>query len=97
MGELWLFVALADGAQLDDNLRKKIAGALRRDLSPRHVPDQIAAVPSIPHNRTGKKLEIPVKKILKGQPLTDVASKDALADPHSLDAFVDIAGERGTR
>lgn len=97
MGELWLFVALADGAQLDDNLRKKIAGALRRDLSPRHVPDQIAAVPSIPHNRTGKKLEIPVKKILKGQPLTEVASKDALADPHSLDAFVDIAAERGTR
>lgn len=93
MGRLWLFVVPADGVTLDDELRTSIAARLRADLSPRHVPDQIAAVPAIPHNRTGKKLEVPVKKILKGQAVDDVASKDALADPTSLDAFVAYARE----
>lgn len=97
MGELWLFVVPAEGVQLDDDLRGRISSALRRDLSPRHVPDQIAAVPAIPHNRTGKKLEVPVKKILKGQPADEVASRDALADPASLDAFVAIHTERAAR
>ena len=60
--------------------------ALRTELSPRHIPDTIAAVPAIPRNRTGKKLELPVKKILLGAPLDDVASRDVLADPTSLDA-----------
>ncbi|WP_153505580.1 acetoacetate--CoA ligase [Cumulibacter manganitolerans] len=90
MGTLWLFVVPAEGVELDDALRARIADRLRTDLSPRHVPDRIEAVPAIPHNRTGKKLEVPVKKILKGRPVDEVASKDALADPTSLDAFVTI-------
>jgi acetoacetyl-CoA synthetase len=87
-GELLLFVVLADGAELDDALRGRIAGALRRDLSPRHVPDAIEAVPSIPRTLTGKKLEAPVKRVLLGTPPEQVTSRDALLDPTALDAFV---------
>jgi len=93
-GELVLFVALADGAQLDDALRARIAGTLRSELSPRHVPDTIAAVPAIPRTLTGKKLETPVKRILRGDPAERVASRDALADPSAIDAFVALARER---
>ena len=80
--------------QLDDALRRRISTALRTDLSPRHVPDQITAVPVVPHNRTGKKLELPVKKILLGAAPDDVASRDVLADPTSLDVFVTLRGAR---
>jgi acetoacetyl-CoA synthetase len=91
-GELVLFVQLADGEQLDDELRARLAAALRSALSPRHVPDQIAAVPTIPRTLTGKKLELPVKRILQGHRAEDVASRDALADPRAIDAFVEYAG-----
>ena len=80
-GELILFVVLADGRELDDELRTRIAGALRGALSPRHVPDAIEAVPAIPRTLTGKKLELPVKRILLGARPSEVASRDALADP----------------
>ncbi|WP_067476339.1 acetoacetate--CoA ligase [Actinomadura hibisca] len=85
--ELLLFVALRPGHILDDALRRKLTGALRAALSPRHVPDTVAAVPSIPRNRTGKKLEVPVKQILLGARPEDVIGSDVLADPASLDAF----------
>ena len=79
---------------LDDELRSRIAGELRGTLSPRHVPDTVAAVPAIPKTLTMKKLELPVKRILLGDPPEKVASRDALADPHALDAFVAFASER---
>jgi acetoacetyl-CoA synthetase len=94
-GELLLYVQLSEGAELDDALRRTIAGALRSALSPRHVPDGIAVVPLVPRNRTGKKLELPAKRILLGAALDDVASRDVLADPTSLDAFVELARARG--
>jgi acetoacetyl-CoA synthetase len=93
-GELALFVVLADDGELDDALRRRIAGALRSELSPRHVPDTIAAVPAIPRTLTGKKLETPVKRILRGEPADRVASRDALADPAAIDAFVALARDR---
>ena len=62
-----LFVVLADGLTLDDDLRAGIARALRSQLSPRHVPDTIRAVPAIPRTLTGKKLEVPVKRLLRGE------------------------------
>ena len=93
-GELALFVVLADGGELDEALRTRIAGTLRSELSPRHVPDTIAAVPAIPRTLTGKKLETPVKRILRGEPADRVASRDALADPSAIDAFVALARER---
>jgi acetoacetyl-CoA synthetase len=90
-GQLILFVVLADGVELDDDLRARIAGALRKDLSPRHVPDLIQAVPAIPRTLTGKKLEAPVKRILRGDPVEQVASRDSLLDPAALDTFATIA------
>ena len=83
-GRLVLFVVVAPGTSLDDDLRSRLAGALRAQLSPRHVPDEVHAVPSVPRTLSGKKLEVPVKRILQGLPAEDVASKDALADPGSL-------------
>jgi acetoacetyl-CoA synthetase len=93
-GELILFVTTAEGTDLDDELRSKLASALRAALSPRHVPDTIEAVPSIPRTLTQKKLELPVKRILRGEPLEKVASRDALLDPGALDAFVAYAAGR---
>jgi acetoacetyl-CoA synthetase len=90
-GELLLYVQLHPGADLDDALRRRISTALRTELSPRHIPDGIAAVPVVPRNRTGKKLELPAKKILLGAQLDEVASRDVLADPTSLDPFVALA------
>jgi acetoacetyl-CoA synthetase len=93
-GELLLFVVPADGAELDDGLRDRIGGALRSELSPRHVPDEIVSVPAIPRTLTGKKLEAPVKRILRGESSERVASRDSLLDPAALDAFVALAAER---
>jgi acetoacetyl-CoA synthetase len=89
--ELVLFVV----ASLDDELRARIVSALRSQLSPRHVPDTITAVPSIPRTLTGKKLEAPVKRILRGEPADAVASRGALTDPDAMAAFVEFARERG--
>jgi acetoacetyl-CoA synthetase len=90
-GELVLFVVLANDAVLDDDLRSAIAVALRSQLSPRHVPDMIRAVPAIPRTLTGKKLEAPVKRILRGEPVDAVASRDSLVDPAALDTFAAFA------
>jgi acetoacetyl-CoA synthetase len=92
-GELSLFVVLADGAELDDGLRERICGVLRSELSPRHVPDVIRAVPAIPRTLTGKKLETPVKRLLRGAAPEEVASRDSLLDPTALDLFAAIALE----
>jgi len=88
---LLLFVALRDGAELSDELRARILAELRSSLSPRHVPDEILAVPAIPRTLSGKKLEVPVKRILAGTPADVAASRGSLADPTSLDAFVELA------
>jgi acetoacetyl-CoA synthetase len=93
-GELVLFVQLREGVELDEDLRARLAGALRGALSPRHVPDTMHAVPAIPRTLTGKKLELPVKRILLGAPAEQVASRDALANPGSIDAFVEYASAR---
>jgi len=92
-GELLLFVVPADGVAVDDALRARIAGRLRAELSPRHVPDRILAVPAIPRTLTGKKLESPVKRILRGEAPEQVASRGSLAQPDALDAFVALATE----
>jgi acetoacetyl-CoA synthetase len=93
-GELVLFVQLHEGVALDDELRSRLGSALRGALSPRHVPDTIESVPAIPRTLTGKKLELPVKRILRGAPSSQVASRDALADPAAIDAFVAYAEGR---
>ncbi|MER7275485.1 acetoacetate--CoA ligase [Dactylosporangium sp. NPDC000244] len=87
-GELLLFVVLADGVTLDDALRARIARELRTALSPRHVPDEVFQVGAVPRTLSGKKLEVPVKRILTGTPVDRAAAKGALANPESLQYFV---------
>lgn len=93
-GELLLFVVLAEGLELDDELRKKICRELRTALSPRHVPDEIHQVRAVPRTLSAKKLEVPVKKILTGTPVDRAAAKGALANPDSLTAFAAFAQRR---
>jgi acetoacetyl-CoA synthetase len=93
IGKLWLFVVLAPGVELTPELERRLKDAVRRDLSPRHVPDTIRAVRAIPRTLNGKKLEVPVKRILLGTDPEKAASRDTLADPSALDAFVALARE----
>jgi acetoacetyl-CoA synthetase len=82
-----LFVVLADGVELDGELKARINGAIRAALSQRHVPDEIVAVPAVPRTLTGKKMEVPVKRLLQGRPLAEVAAAGATADPEALEWF----------
>jgi acetoacetyl-CoA synthetase len=86
-GRLVLYVVLAEGRALDDDLIGQLRGALRSELSPRHVPDEIHQVPGIPRTLSGKKLEVPVRKILLGTPVAEAADPDALANPEVLGLF----------
>ena len=92
---LLLFVVLKDGAVLDDRLKRRINHALRTELSPRHVPDEMWAVPQIPATLNGKKLEVPVKRILTGTAIDQAVSQGAVANPDALRFFVDLAQRRG--
>ncbi len=86
-GRLILYVTVADGCALDDGLTDRIRSQLRAALSPRHVPDEIHQVPGIPRTLSGKKLEVPVRKMLQGTPLAEAADPDALANPEVLPFF----------
>ena len=88
---LLLFVVPAEGHELTDAVRATIRSELRSALSPRHVPDEIIAVSAVPRTLSGKKLEVPVKRILSGDAPDEVASRGSLADPAALDAFVALA------
>ena len=90
-GQLLLFIVLREGSGLDEELRTRINARLRAQLSPRHVPDAIHAIPDVPKTLNGKKLEVPVKRILSGIPLETAASTAAMANPQSLDFFVEFA------
>ncbi len=96
-GELILLVACLPGVALDDDLRARIRTALRAELSPRHVPDVIDAVGQIPRTLSGKKLEVPIKRMLLGMPAERAASRDSLADPAALDAVIAWIGGRRQR
>lgn len=92
-GELVLFIAPASG-EVDDDRRRELAGVLRQRLSPRHVPDEVHGVTDVPRTLSGKKLEVPVKRLLQGEDLDDVASEGALANPECLDEYVALAAAR---
>ncbi len=95
-GGYWmpLFVVLAEGRELDDAMTNQIRAAIRTGLSTRHVPDEIIAVPAIPRTLTGKKMEVPVKRLLLGQAMTDVAARGSMADPEALAFFARFARDR---
>jgi acetoacetyl-CoA synthetase len=96
IGKLWLFVVLREGVTLDQALRRRIKDQLRAELSPRHVPDEIRAVLAVPRTLNGKKLEVPIKRILLGADPDEVASRDTLANPLALDALVAIVRGEGS-
>jgi acetoacetyl-CoA synthetase len=95
-GSYWmpLFVAVREGATMDDAVRARIVTAIRSALSPRHVPDEIFQVPAIPRTLSGKKMELPVKRLLMGHPLDTVAAPGTTADPSALEAFAALGRAR---
>ena len=86
-----LFVTLRPGVVLDDALTGRLNHAIKTAVSPRFVPNAVFQVADIPRTLSGKKQELPIKKLLLGQPLEKVVNKDAMANPGSLDWFVDFA------
>jgi len=90
-GYMPLFVVLRDGVVLDDELVARIGNRIREDCSPRHVPDEVRQVPAIPRTLSGKVLEVPVKRILSGEPTDRALSRDSLADPEALRPFEELA------
>ena len=90
-GWMPLFVVLRDGAEVDGELPREIARRVRERCSPRHVPDEVFQIDEVPRTLSGKVLEVPVKKILMGTPVEKAASRDSLANPRSLDYFVEMA------
>jgi acetoacetyl-CoA synthetase len=90
-GRLLLFVVLRPGCEADDELRLRLRDAVRRELSPRHVPDEIHVIHEVPRTLSGKKLEVPVKRILAGVPLEKAVSEGALANPDAIRAVVTLA------
>jgi acetoacetyl-CoA synthetase len=95
-GGYWMpmFVVLEEGVVLDDDLKAKILGMIRAATSPRHVPDEVHQVTAIPRTLTGKKLEVPVKRILMGADPEKVLNRNAVADPGALDTLVSVAQAR---
>ncbi|MCE3271301.1 MAG: putative acetoacetate--CoA ligase (Acetoacetyl-CoA synthetase) [Ramlibacter sp.] len=91
-----LFVVLRPGIPLDDAMKARLAGAIRTALSPRFVPDEIVQVPEIPRTLSGKKQELPIKKLLLGQPLEKVVNRDAMANPQCLEWYVEFARKRAS-
>ena len=86
-----LFVKLKKDIRLDAGIEARIRDHLRREYTPRHVPDKIIQVPAIPMTLTGKKMEVPVRRICQGVPLDKAANRAAMANPESLDFFVNYA------
>lgn len=91
-GKLLLFVALREGVSLDRELTDRIRQKLRNELSPRHVPDEIIAAPGIPRTLNGKKLEVPVRRILLGTPVEKAVNPDAMSNPEVMEFFATYAG-----
>src|SRR5579884_2310485 len=92
-----LFVVLREGVVLDDALKTKIKQSLRERISPHHVPDEVVAIKEVPRTLSGKKMEVPVKKLFLGLPIEKAVSVDAMANPQSIQFFIDFAEQAGFR
>jgi acetoacetyl-CoA synthetase len=91
---LGLFVVPAPGHAVDEALRQKIVDTLRTRLTPRHVPDEIVEAPAVPHTLSGKRLEVPIKRLLAGRPLDGAADVAAVDDPEALRWYARFAAAR---
>ena len=98
-GGYWmpLFVVLREGARLTDHLADRIRAAIRETASPRHVPDEIIPIAAVPRTRTGKKLEVPIKRLMQGAAIADVVDPQTVVDPDSLKPYAAIAAARNAR
>jgi acetoacetyl-CoA synthetase len=92
-----LFVVLRAGYALDDDLRQRIRHKLRQDVSPRHVPDDIIQIEEVPYTLSGKKMEVPIRKILLGMDLAAAANPGAMRNPAAMTFFQTFAAELGNR
>jgi acetoacetyl-CoA synthetase len=90
-----LFVQLAPGEELTDELRGQLKAAIRSQASPRHVPDEIIAVPGVPHTRTGKRLEVPLKRLFQGVDPGKAVNVGAVDDASLVDHYIALARKRG--
>jgi acetoacetyl-CoA synthetase len=89
-----LFVVLRENVALDDALKARIKSALRTNVSPHHVPDEILVIAEVPKTLSGKKLEVPVKKLLLGMPIEKAVSAGAMSNPQSIQYFIELASKR---
>jgi acetoacetyl-CoA synthetase len=89
-----LFVKLREGRVLDATLIERVRTQMRTDYSPRHIPDKIYEVPSIPYTLTGKKMEVPVRRILMGMAPDKAANRSAMANARALDFFIEYAAQQ---
>src|SRR5438270_5740029 len=89
-----LFVVLRENVELDDALKARIKDKLRSNISPHHVPDEVIAISEVPRTLSGKKTEVPVKKLFMGIPVEKAISMDALSNPQSIQFFIDFATRR---
>ncbi len=89
-----LFVVLKEGVVLDDALKAKLRAQIRSRISPHHVPDEIIAIPEVPRTLNGKKLEVPVKKLLMGVPVEKAINLDAMSNPQAITSFLEFARAR---
>lgn len=92
-----LFVVLSPGAELSDELRNRIRRAIREQVSPRHVPDDIVPVEAVPATVTGKRLEVPIKRLIQGVPPDKAVNRATVANPDVLDWYVDFAARVRSR
>jgi acetoacetyl-CoA synthetase len=86
-----LFVVVGHGTELTPDLERRLRGALREAPSPPHVPNEVVAAPAVPRTLTGKKLEVPVRRLLLGHAVEKVVSRDSLANPAGLDWYDEFA------
>lgn len=86
-----LFVVLREGLTITEEIKHKINQKIREEVSPRHIPDEIFQIKEVPRTLTGKKMEIPVRKILLGSPVSDAASTDAMSNPKTIHYFEELA------
>jgi acetoacetyl-CoA synthetase len=91
---LLLFLVLPDGQRLDAELAGRVKDAIRTQISPRHIPDEVLRAPALPHTFNGKKLEVPIKRILSGLPVAQAVSIDAIDNPEALGFFVGLREHR---
>ncbi len=82
------------GFTLDATLVERIKSRIRKDLSARHVPNDVFAIPEVPRTLNGKKLEVPIKRLLLGEPIEKVVNRDSMMNPGSLAWFVEFAARR---